>query len=314
MSLIEQALRQTESEKTQDHCIQLSGLICPEENVFHLKTAQRAVFIILAALLVFLITALFIGKNISSHQANQFPSIKQTRTNKSSKNITVSKTISSTILRSKTNGSAVKNINSADNPNPYAKKQNRLFSDIPAQKEKKVSDSWQRPLTITSSSYLSVYSINSAGLLHLEKGDYRQARLFFEEALKYKPDNYKFLNNMGLSFYLDGKNHKAEFFFKKALKINPDNVDTLVNLGIVYRKIKQYEKSTDIFKKALSINQNSPELLYNYAILLEEINQQQKAVFYFYKFLETAPESLKTYTVDVKKHLRKIKLGLVKNR
>ncbi len=293
MSLIEQALRQTKSEETRGHCMQLpAGIFCSGGN----ETTQNCIFISLAVLSVFLTTALFIGNSIRSHHINPLPSIKH-----------ITHKIAETTAGNKIDGTAVKNINSSNRQNHFLKNKERLSTDIPAQEKKEVLESGQKHLTVSSSSYLSVNSMNSAGLLYLEKGDYRQARLFFEEALKYAPDNCKFLSNMGLSFYLEGNNHKAEFFFKKALRINPKNIDTLVNLGIVYCRIKQYNKSTATFKKALSINQNSPELLYNYAILLEEINQQEKAVFYFYKFLETAPENLNTYIVNVKKHLSQIK-------
>jgi tetratricopeptide (TPR) repeat protein len=215
------------------------------------------------------------------------------------------------------NNGIISHLSPPDNPSVLStnssgstEKIKKPSDDISVKAEKKLLTSKNSLLKISSSSYLSVDSMNSAGLLYLEKGDYRQARLFFEEALTYDPDNSMFLNNMGLSFYLDGNNNKAGLFFEKALKRNPGNMNTLVNLGIVYQKIKQYGKSANIFKKAFSINPDSPELLYNYAILLEETNQKKKAVFYFHKFLETAPEHLKAYTINVKKHLAKTSLNL----
>jgi tetratricopeptide (TPR) repeat protein len=186
-----------------------------------------------------------------------------------------------------------------------AEKKDPVFvpSDKPLLQEKDNHKAKQKSAGFVTSSYITPESLNNAGLLYLEKGNYKQARFFFEEALKFNLYNEKALNNIGLSFYLEGKTQKAIDSYKDALRINPENIETFANLGIVFKKSGQYQLAENMFKKALSLNPDHPEVIYNYALLLEELNKKKISRFYFEKFLRVAPESLKEHTEKVKNHL-----------
>ena len=160
-------------------------------------------------------------------------------------------------------------------------------------------------LKVLSGSYLSANALNNAGVLLLEKGDLEQARSFFNEALKFDPDNERAMNNMGLSFYMEDHSKEAVKYFKSALQINPENLESYSNLGIIFRKSKQYERAKKMFEKALLINPAHPETLYNYALLFEDIKQGETSRLFFNRFLQEAPERLKELKEKVRKHLER---------
>jgi tetratricopeptide (TPR) repeat protein len=158
--------------------------------------------------------------------------------------------------------------------------------------------------SIRAESALSSQALNNAGLLHLEKGNYQQARGFFEEALRIDPENAQALNNLGLSLYMSGQPAAALPYYQDALTKNPDNIEIYVNLGIALRKLQHYDRSEKMFMRALALNPHHPEMVYNYALLLEETARVDAAEAYFARFLQVAPEHLRPLANKVRIHLQ----------
>ncbi len=336
MSLIEKALRQLETDKKKGGARPEAGLCTPEEGNLLYKNRFLFLFIVLSGISIAIVTSFVVCKTFSEEntETRRFPVIKpvqliktSAKTNETNFPIllqnapsftkTVSANKTATHTSHETQGdSPLPEVNPSKvhEPRGHASGSSRLVNipqaKLPPQEKDRLRSSEQRPEKFYSGIYLSPDALNNAGLLYLEKGDLKQARIFFEEAMKYSPNNETFINNMGLSFYLEGEKQEAIKYFNSALKINPKNIETFGNLGIVYRKSGQYTMSENMFKKALLINPGHPEILYNYALLLEDINQKKISRLYFEKFLRVAPESLKELREKVRNHLQSASVKL----
>jgi tetratricopeptide (TPR) repeat protein len=68
------------------------------------------------------------------------------------------------------------------------------------------------------------------GISYAKSGDYERAVEFIEKALRFKPRDTKYLNNLGSALASLHQYDRAEALWKKALEIEPDNKDARQNL------------------------------------------------------------------------------------
>jgi len=90
------------------------------------------------------------------------------------------------------------------------------------------------------------------------KGQYDQAILDFNKALKINPGYADVYNNRGIAYGGKGQYDQAILNFNKALEINPGYADAYYNRGIVYYSKKEYAKSWDDIKKAQDLGGQIP--------------------------------------------------------
>jgi CHAT domain-containing protein len=108
---------------------------------------------------------------------------------------------------------------------------------------------------------------SSYGSIYKKKGDFAQARIYYNKALHYlKPAkkqpfiNYAILlyNRMGILENAEGNFNKAEEYFIKCLQMGErynmsvqTQITSYLNLALPYAAMKQYDKSIDIQLKAI---------------------------------------------------------------
>jgi|UniRef100_A0A7V3VTC0 tetratricopeptide (TPR) repeat protein len=90
-------------------------------------------------------------------------------------------------------------------------------------------------------------------LIRLSK--WAEARNYFEELVRIKPDDFPGWFYIGVS-YLQEKNYKKaiEIFEEKALPLEPENLDVLTNLAVAYREIGNTKKAWEYLQKADKIS------------------------------------------------------------
>ena len=98
--------------------------------------------------------------------------------------------------------------------------------------------------------------LSKLGMLQLNKGNWREALSYFEQALvifQKNDDKAAILNNIGAVYLKLGEYHKALDYYQQSLAIkkqigNKSGVGiTLNNIGAVYLKLGEYAKALDYF-------------------------------------------------------------------
>jgi tetratricopeptide (TPR) repeat protein len=97
-------------------------------------------------------------------------------------------------------------------------------------------------------------SLQTLGVLALQRGEFRQAADYFERAIKGGGELSSNYANLGLALRKLGRRGEAEKALLRSLELDPQKVEALVNLGQLHKEKKSHEKALEYFKKALDQN------------------------------------------------------------
>jgi tetratricopeptide (TPR) repeat protein len=158
-----------------------------------------------------------------------------------------------------------------------------------------------------------------------DKGEYKEALIFYEKALKIRqqslpsnhPDLAKSYTNIGNVYYNMGNYSKALSSHEKALEIrqhslpsnHPDLAKSYSNIGVVYYNMGNYSKALSSHEKALKIRQqslpsNHPDWAYSYnniGNVCDSMGEYSKALLYYEKALAIWQQSLPSNHPDLAK-------------
>ena len=98
-----------------------------------------------------------------------------------------------------------------------------------------------------------IYEYLQEGSDLLKKGNFPQAKVSFEKALKINGRCFEAHNNIGLVYYRSGDLTQAANAYEKAIDINPTFLPSLCNLAVVRYKLKQYAEAESLYKMALRL-------------------------------------------------------------
>lgn len=112
----------------------------------------------------------------------------------------------------------------------------------------------------------------------------------FIKSAKENPDDVNSRITLGNIYYEKGKFKEAIQWYEEAYKIDPKNADILVNLGACY-SAEDPKKSIEYFDKALEIDPKKQQALYNKVIVfLFDLKDTKSARESLKKFEETYPD------------------------
>lgn len=164
------------------------------------------------------------------------------------------------------------------------------------------------------------------GLCIIELGQFENATIALQEALKEKPQDlkinyylaqayqksnqhekaeevYKLLAQLSpeeagtyyrtiLRMYdIAGQNEKAIEAAKKIIELKPGSEPDVHNLGLMYMKLKRYDEAIETFNKALAINPGYEYSYYNIGYCYSKQKKYKKSIEAFKKFAELAPDN-----------------------
>ncbi len=133
------------------------------------------------------------------------------------------------------------------------------------------------------------------GFLHVEADCFKEAALYFEESLKYNPDNIEVLSDMAYSYeMLGGDYDNAIVATNKILDIESYTYEAWVNLGKLYSLKEEFEKAIDAFDFALTINDSDHNILKLKAHCLTLMGRPEEAIVIFRDLLSVDPEDTST--------------------
>lgn len=99
------------------------------------------------------------------------------------------------------------------------------------------------------------------GFLHVEADCFKEAVIYFEESLKYNPENIDVLSDMAYAYEMLGDFDAAIGTTNRILDLEPYTYEAWINLGKLYSLKEEFEKAIDAFDFALTINDSDNNVL-----------------------------------------------------
>ncbi len=134
---------------------------------------------------------------------------------------------------------------------------------------------------------------NNLGVAYMAAENWDSAIAAFEEVsedLLYATPHFP-LTNMGWAYYNKGKFRDAVAYFQEALEIEPKYIIALRNLGITYMSMKKYRDAIDTFEKAIDLTPRFPPLYMDLAQAYAAIRDSQSALQTYKKVIALFPQS-----------------------
>ena len=123
----------------------------------------------------------------------------------------------------------------------------------------------------------------------------REAVVYFEESIKYNPNNA--VAHYGLGEVLDdlGKETEAFVNYEKALSYDKDLTEIYVPLGILYYQKNEIAKADEFLGKALKISPDDPQTQYFLGLVRYAQSRDQEAFTALQKFLKADRNSAEAH-------------------
>jgi tetratricopeptide (TPR) repeat protein len=93
------------------------------------------------------------------------------------------------------------------------------------------------------------------GHLFREKGDFKQAALWYRRGLRADPEYGDGYNFLGLVYFRSGRLKQAELCYRRAIKFPAESLDeAYFNLGGVLLAKRRYQEAIECYRKAIEID------------------------------------------------------------
>jgi tetratricopeptide (TPR) repeat protein len=116
----------------------------------------------------------------------------------------------------------------------------------------------------------------------------------YHRALQSKPDKVEVYNNIGIILKLQDRLAEAADYYSKALQIKPDYGEAHCNLGNVFAQQGKFDDAINQFNQALQSKADYPEAHYGLASCYVQLGQYKPAIVHWNKVLELEPNSAGT--------------------
>lgn len=105
------------------------------------------------------------------------------------------------------------------------------------------------------------------GIVHYDKGLYKEAIAAYKTSLKISPNSPGVLNNLGNSYKHLRAFKKAILNYDRALSLKPDYANAVMNKGTAYLQEGFVSEAEECFRNAVNLDQNSADALANLGIV-----------------------------------------------
>jgi len=118
-------------------------------------------------------------------------------------------------------------------------------------------------------------------LIYLMRADWDQALNYSKKTLYLNINSAQSWSSLGIANKNLGQFNEALVAYEQALKILPESEVVLSNRGLVLWKLNRYEEAKKSLKNALKIRKVFPEATYNLGKVYESENKIDEAIYYF---------------------------------
>ncbi|MGB9906517.1 MAG: tetratricopeptide repeat protein [Candidatus Saccharicenans sp.] len=141
--------------------------------------------------------------------------------------------------------------------------------------------------------------------LQLEKGDYRRAVEYCDEALVLAPGSYEGLNLKAIALRRSGQVEAAVELYQSILRERPGQLRVLYNLGIAYGRLNRLIEAEEIYLKVLEARPDFIEAHNNLGEIYLRQSRLEEAEREFLKAIELHREFALAYANLAEVYLRK---------
>ncbi|MGJ8714373.1 MAG: tetratricopeptide repeat protein [Maribacter stanieri] len=146
-------------------------------------------------------------------------------------------------------------------------------------------------LFLLTTSLLRAQSDMTKGFGLLEKGEFQEAELFFQEYLKTDPDNKTAKLCFGRAVGLSGEPQKATNLFSELLKEYPGDFEILINYNESYLWAKEYEQAKPLYADLVEKYPTKFGAVLGYANTLSNLKEYKLALSWVEKAIQLQPEN-----------------------
>jgi tetratricopeptide (TPR) repeat protein len=122
---------------------------------------------------------------------------------------------------------------------------------------------------------------NKVGIAYHQMLDLKNAKRWYQKAIKLNPRYAEAINNLGTVYYAEKSYRRAIDQYKKALRVN-EAASVLSNLGTAYFARKQYEEAMKCYQQALALDPNVFEHRNSQGSLVQERSVEERAKLEYY--------------------------------
>ncbi|MFV0330682.1 MAG: tetratricopeptide repeat protein [Dysgonomonas sp.] len=133
------------------------------------------------------------------------------------------------------------------------------------------------------------------GFLYVEADYFKEAVIYFQESLKYNPENIDVLSDLAYAYEMLGNFDFAITTTNKILDVEPYTYEAWVNLGKLFSLNEEFEKAIDAFDFALTINDSDSNVLKLRAHCMSLAERVEEAIEIFNELLLSDPEDISIY-------------------
>ena len=151
---------------------------------------------------------------------------------------------------------------------------------------------WKHTLSVVDDSSVAH---NSLGDALMQSGQFAEALIHFQEAVRLEPTYVEAINNSGNAQQVLGRSDDAIASYRAALKIAPDNAEVHYNCGVVLQQRKQWHEAIEHYREALLIKPNFAPAHNNCGLTLRASGREEEAIEHFELAAEIDPGLMAAY-------------------
>jgi protein O-GlcNAc transferase len=133
-------------------------------------------------------------------------------------------------------------------------------------------------------------SLHLLGVVHYQRGEYREAARRIEAALKINPNNAAAHNNRANALKDLGQPKEALAGYDRAIALKADYAEALYNRGNVLRELARFEDAAASYGRAVAIRPNYPEAFNNRGSALKALERLDEALASYDQAIALKPD------------------------
>lgn len=126
--------------------------------------------------------------------------------------------------------------------------------------------------------------------LQMIRKNYTQAIEFYQQALRFSPENAVLLNKIGIAYHQSAQLVEAQKFYERATRAQPGYAQAWNNLGTVYYARKNYRRAIRHYQRALKEDPTQAAVHGNLGTALFARRQYTRALEEFHQALLLNPD------------------------